>query len=70
MEAAGTVTIIKRSLDENNLRYVSYIGDGDTSFFNEASNSKLYGDFEIIEREELDRCKSVYGQDLGLFEQL
>ena len=70
MEAAGIVAIIKRSLDENNLRYMSHIGDGDTSFFNETSNSKLYGDFEIIEREELGRCKSVYGQDLGLFEQL
>ena len=70
MEAAGIVAIIKRSLDENNLRYMSHIGDGDTSFFNETSKSKLYGDFEIIEREELDRCKSVYGQDLELFEQL
>ena len=58
MEAAGTA-IFKRSLDENNLTYVSYIGDGDTSFFNEASNSKPYGDFEIIEREVLDMCESV-----------
>ena len=41
MEAAGTVTIFKRSLDKNNLRYVSYIGDGDTSTFNEVDNSNL-----------------------------
>ena len=41
MEAAGAVTVFKRSLDKNNLRYVSYIGDGDTSSFNEVNNSNL-----------------------------
>ena len=51
MEAAGAVTIFKRSLDKNNLRYVSYNGDGDTSYFNEVNNSKPYGDFEIIKKE-------------------
>ena len=40
-EAADAVTIFKRSLDKNNLRYVSYIGDGDTSSFNEVDNSNL-----------------------------
>ena len=51
MEAAGAVTIFKRSLEKNNLRYVSYIGDGDTSSYNEVHNSKPYGDFEIIKKE-------------------
>ena len=51
MEIAGEVTIFKRSLDKNNLRYVSYIGDGDTSSYNEVNNSKPYGDFEIIKKE-------------------
>ena len=41
MEAAGAVTVFKRSLDKNKLRrYVSYVGDGDTSSFNEVNNSK------------------------------
>ena len=51
MEAAGTVTIFKRSLDKNNLRYVSYINDGDTPSFNEVDNSKPYDDFEIIKND-------------------
>ena len=51
MEAAAAVTIFKRSLEKNNLRYVSYIGDGDTLSYNEVSNSKPYGDFEIIKKE-------------------
>ena len=33
MEAAGAVTIFKRPLDKNKLRYVLSIGDGDTSSF-------------------------------------
>ena len=39
MEAAGAVKIFKRSLDKYKLRYVSYIGDCDTSYFNEVNNS-------------------------------
>ena len=33
MEAGRAVTNFKRSLGKNNSRYVSYIGDGDTSSF-------------------------------------
>ena len=51
MEATGIVKIFKRSLDVNNLRYVSYIGDGDISYFNEVSNSKPSGNFKIIKKE-------------------
>ena len=62
MEAAGAVTIFKRSLDKNKLGYVSYIGDGDTSSFNEVNNSKPYGDFEIIKKE----CVGHAQKRLGL----
>ena len=44
-------TIFKRSLNKSNFRHVSYIGDGDTSSFNEVNNSKLNGEFEIIKKE-------------------
>ena len=53
MDAAGAVTIFKRSLDKNKLRYLSYIGDVDTSSFNEISNSKPYDDLEIIKKERI-----------------
>ena len=60
MEAAGAVTIFKRSLDKNKLRYVSYNGDGDTSSFNEVNNNKPHGDFEIMKKENvLDMYKSI-----------
>lgn len=51
MKTASAVTIFKRSLDKNNLRYVSYVDDGDTLSFNEVKNSKPYGDFRIIKKE-------------------
>ena len=51
MEAVGAVTIFKKALDKNKLRYVSYIGDDDTSSFNEVNNSKPYGDFKILKEE-------------------
>ena len=51
MDAAGAVTIFKRSLDKNKLRYLSYIGDVYTSFFNEVSNSKPYDDLQIRKKE-------------------
>ena len=51
MEVVGAVTIFKRALDKNKLRYMSYIGDGDTSSFNEVNNSEPYGDFKIIKKE-------------------
>ena len=51
MKTASAMTIFKRSLDKNNLRYVSYVDDGDTLSFNEVKNSKPYGDFGIIKKE-------------------
>ena len=64
MEAAGAVTIFKRSLDKNNLRYVSYIVDGDTSSYNEVNNSKPYGDFEIIKKECVGHVQKHLGTSL------
>ena len=61
MEATGTVTIFKRSLDKKNLKYVSYIGDGDTSSFNEFNNSKPYGDFKTIKKEYVGHVQKRLG---------
>ena len=51
MKTASAVSIFKRSLDKNNLRYVSYVDDGDTLSFSEVKSSKPYGDFGIIKKE-------------------
>ena len=65
MEAAGAVIIFQRSLNKNTLRYVSYIGDGDTSSFNEVNNSKPYGDFEIIKKEFVGHVQKRLGTRLS-----
>ena len=46
MEGAGAVLIWNRSLN-NKLRYVSYIGDGDTSSYAEVVASKPYDNIDI-----------------------
>ena len=62
MEAAGAVTVFKRLLDKNKLRrYVSYVGDGDTSSFNEVNNSKPQGDFEIMKKECVGHVQKCLG---------
>lgn len=43
MEVAGAVKIFHRSLPEHNVRYVNYIGDGDTKAFMDVNASKPYG---------------------------
>ena len=52
MESAGAVKMFARSINKNNLRYASYIGDGDTSSFNDVVNSKPYGDDVVIDKKE------------------
>ena len=64
MEAAGALTIFKRSLDKNKLRYVSYIGDGDISSFNEVDNSRTYGEFEIVKKECVEHVQKRLGTRL------
>ena len=64
MEAPGALKIVKRALDKNSLRYVSYIGDAYISSFNEVNNSKSYNDFKIIKkRNMLGMCRSVLTGD-------
>jgi hypothetical protein len=44
MEAAGAVEIYMRSIEKHSLRYTKYLGDGDTSSFNEVVAAKPYGE--------------------------
>ena len=52
MEVAGALDIYKRSEKKYGLRYVSYIGDGDSSTFSSVSTAKPYGKHIMIEKKE------------------
>ena len=47
VEAAGAVNIFCSSVDKHQLMYKEYVGDGDTSSFNEVVNAKPYEKFGI-----------------------
>lgn len=48
MEVSGAVQIFQRSLSTHNVRYLQYLGDGDTKAFMDVSAMKPYGeDVEI-----------------------
>ena len=68
MEAAGAILMFSRPIKNYGLRYTSYIGDGDTSSFNEVKSSKPYGEEITIEKLECvghvqkrlgTRCRSL-----------
>ena len=43
MEPTGIKRIYKRSIEQNNLRYTEYLGDGDSSSFNSVAKDEPYG---------------------------
>lgn len=51
MESKGAVRIFARSLQQNKLRYVTYIGDGDTKSFQDVQASDPYQGINIVKGE-------------------
>lgn len=51
MESVGAVTIFERSMKKYDVRYVNYLGDGDSKAFKRVVESKPYGDTEITKLE-------------------
>lgn len=47
MEVSGMVSIFSRSLEKHGVRYVNYIGDGDTKTFLSLKDKKPYDDINI-----------------------
>ena len=45
VESKGAINIFSKSIEKYNLRYVHYIGDGDTESYKKVVGAKLYGDF-------------------------
>eukprot|EP00794_Sanderia_malayensis_P002423 gene2423-2792_t len=52
MESAGAVMMFRRSIEKHQLRYTSYIGDGDSSSYGDVASSQPYGEGIQIEKKE------------------
>ena len=54
MEAAATIEIFSRSIDQRNLEYSTFVGDGDSSCFERVKEamSDKYGDNYVVCKEE------------------
>jgi len=48
MESAGAVDMFSRSVSKNNLIYKEYLGDGDTSSFDDVVESKPYAEQNVV----------------------
>ena len=52
MEVDGVLDMFKRSVEKKDLRYLSFIGDGDSSTFKTVSEAKPYGSDVVVEKKE------------------
>ena len=52
MEAAEVLTLYRRSVEKLGLRYIPYIGDGDSSGYSAVDKEKPYGPTVFIPKEE------------------
>ena len=64
MESKGAVQIFNRSIEKHKLRYVNYIGDGDSSAFSKVLESDPYpgkqiNKLECIGHIQKSRCRAV-----------
>ena len=68
MECAGAVLVFMRPVEQHQLRYTSYIGDGDSSSYSDVVNSRPYGEGVKIDKLEClghvqkpmgSRCRSL-----------
>ena len=64
METEGAVRIFNRSLEKNGLRYINYIGDGDSSAYKRVLVSNPYNDVPIGKLECVGHIQKRVGADL------
>jgi len=65
MEVDGVMTIYKRSIMENGLRYLSFIGNGDSSTCKTVLEAKPYGnEVEIVKKECIGHVQKRFGTRL------
>lgn len=61
MEAEAAVRIWSRSIQKNKMRYVTFIGDGDSSAYRAVSNLKPYGDIQVHKEECINHVSKRLG---------
>lgn len=61
MEAEGAIRIWGRSIVRNKMRYVKFVGDGDSSAFRAVTNLQPYGDTNVTKEE----CVNHVSKRLG-----
>ena len=64
MESEGAVKIFNRSIDKYNLRYVNYIGDGDSSSFSKVVDSNPYPGTKVNKLECVGHIQKRVGANL------
>ncbi|XP_047001118.1 uncharacterized protein LOC124616773 [Schistocerca americana] len=64
MEGAGMQIIFKRSVKECGVRYVEYLGDGDSNVFKSVNERKLYGELSIEKLECIGHIQKRMGSRL------
>jgi hypothetical protein len=69
MEVQGVKAIFKRSVEKYNVRYVNYLGDGDTKSFLSVEKDKPYGDVQINKLECLGHVQKRMGARLRKLKQ-
>ena len=52
MEKSAVVSLYERSIERNKLLYDPFIGDGDSSAYNEVCKLQVYGPTKLIGKEE------------------
>lgn len=61
METIAAVNVCKRSITKRGVRYVKFLGDGDSKAFNAVSESKPYGDIVVNKLECIGHVKKRMG---------
>lgn len=64
MEGEAAVRIWGRSVQNNKIRYVTFIGDGDSSAYRAVTNLKPYGDITVKKEECINHVSKRVGTPL------
>ena len=64
MDASGCVKIFERSVEKYSLRYVDFLGDGDSKAYNQLVESAVYGEKEINKLECVGHIQKRMGSRL------
>jgi hypothetical protein len=64
MDAAGCVRIFERSVEQHSLRYVEFLGDGDSKAYNEITESLVYGEKPVTKLECVGHVQKRMGSRL------